>query len=138
MFQGLCIGTMGPSLPDIRDRLNINYESTSNALIFESLGVMSGALIGGVLHDYYPQFTDLMISVNFLFVAGAYAAVPWSTSLELLSCLLFLAGLGKGNVDIGRFILCTMIKKTCCCLTRKTQKFNYISYTLDLPDLYDE
>ena len=62
---------------------------------------MAGATLGGVLHDNFPRFTDLMLSLDFLVVAGAYVAVPWSPSLPVLSVLLFFGGFAKGNIDIG-------------------------------------
>ena len=70
---------------------------------------MLGATLGGALHDYFPRFTDLMLSIDFLLVAGAYVTVPWSPSLEVLSVLLFSAGLAKGNIDIG---LCELFSKS--------------------------
>ena len=58
---------------------------------------MFGATVRGVLHDYFPRFTDLMLSIDNLVVSGTYVDVPWSLSLEVLSVLLFSAGLAKAK-----------------------------------------
>ncbi len=63
---------------------------------------MLGATVGGVLHDYFPRYTDLMLSLDFMLVAASFISLPWSPSVEVLSLLLFTGGLAKGNVDIGK------------------------------------
>ena len=77
---------------------------------------MLGATLGGVLHDYFPRFTDLMLSIDFMIVAGSYVSIPWSPSLEVLSVLLFFGGLAKGNIDIGRhsFLEIKQANSNCC------------------------
>ena len=55
---------MGPTLPDLKDRLGVDYERISEALIFTSIGVLTGAPIAGFLHERMYKYSELLLAAG--------------------------------------------------------------------------
>ena len=55
---------VGPTLPDLKDRLGVDYEQISRALIFISVGVMTGSPISGYLHERLYPHSELLLAIG--------------------------------------------------------------------------
>ena len=54
--QGLLLEIIGPTLPDLKDLVGVNYEEISRALVAKSAGLFVGAFIGGILHERFYRY----------------------------------------------------------------------------------
>ena len=70
LFQGLYLECIGPSIPDLKDKLGLDYEEISRALVGISVGYFVGSVVGGVLHERFYQHTDLFMSISVLLASG--------------------------------------------------------------------
>ncbi len=94
---------VGPSLRDLKDRVDVDYEEISRAMIAHSVGVVLGSLAGGLLYDRVPRrHSDLFLVVGFVIQAVGTVAMPWSNSLALVATFFFITGISKGIIDIGK------------------------------------
>ena len=46
-LQGVYAEMVGPTLPDLKDRVNANYEEIARVLVSKSVGYCFGAILGG-------------------------------------------------------------------------------------------
>ena len=92
---------VGPTLPDLKDMLKVNYEQISQALVAQSLGVLIGSLIGGYIHDRFPRSTDLFTAVSFSAVGLATILTPIGKTLPVVSAMFGVVGIAKGIIDTG-------------------------------------
>ena len=42
---------IGPTLPDLRSQIDVNYEEMSRALFGKAAGFFIGSVAGGILHE---------------------------------------------------------------------------------------
>ena len=49
--QGLMLEIIGPTLPDLRNQINVNFEEMSRALVGKAAGFFIGSVAGGILHE---------------------------------------------------------------------------------------
>lgn len=95
---------VGPTLPDLKDHVNADYEEISRALAAKSAGLFIGAIIGGVLHEKFHRHTDLIMSLGILIGAVGISMVPWVATLPAVSFFLLLTGVSEGFINTGKQI----------------------------------
>ena len=101
LIQGLFLEVTGPTLIDLKNRINSNYETVSTAVSGRSVGYFIGTVIGGLLVDRYGKFCELMIAVSLDGGALATVALPWVPKAELIWFLSCVQGTFEGVINIG-------------------------------------
>ena len=77
--QGLAVGIVGPTLPDLRERLAGTYEELARAMIGQSVGYFIGSFIGGIIHERFYRYNDVMIIIElFIWSVGEYLSTSTS------------------------------------------------------------
>lgn len=104
---GLCIAIPGPTLIDLKER--INTDTTHMALIFtaRSVGYLLGSLVGGFLFDHFDK--QLLLMVTLIVAALATSIIPWSLTLTVLTVMMSLQGMSMGVLDTGGNAYCVRI-----------------------------
>ncbi|XP_061182677.1 uncharacterized protein LOC133191035 [Saccostrea echinata] len=104
---GLCIAIPGPTLIDLKER--INTDTTHMALIFtaRSIGYLLGSLVGGFLFDHFDK--QLLLMVTLIVAALATSIIPWSLTLTVLTVMMSLQGCSMGVLDTGGNAFCVRI-----------------------------
>lgn len=81
--QGINIGLLSPTLPDIEILTSSTTSQVSTVLIWSGLGGMLGAVLLGALFDRYAG-KGLVLLAGALFLQGAFIALaPFFTNLAL-------------------------------------------------------
>ena len=63
----------GPCIPDLKDKLGLNYEEISRAMVGTSVGLIVAAIIGGLLHERFYKHGDLLMAIGtFVGATGQY------------------------------------------------------------------
>ncbi|XP_060073762.1 sodium-dependent glucose transporter 1A-like [Ylistrum balloti] len=99
--MGMFLEIIGPTLQDLKDRTDSDYESLSQAVSGRSIGAVSGSIIGGILIDRFGQYCDLIIGFCLTAAAGATMAVPLSTKVLLTGALIMVQGLAELIVNVA-------------------------------------
>ncbi|OWF44844.1 sodium-dependent glucose transporter 1A-like [Mizuhopecten yessoensis] len=99
--MGMFLEIIGPTLQDLKDRTNSEYESLSQAVSGRSIGAVSGSIIGGILIDKQGQYCDLIIGLCLMAAAAATIAVPLSNKVLLTGALIMVTGLAELIVNVA-------------------------------------
>ncbi|XP_013401835.1 sodium-dependent glucose transporter 1A-like [Lingula anatina] len=102
---GMALELTGPSLQDLKDRVDSNYEEIARAVIGRSAGFFVGSFGGGFLCDRFQRHVDLIL-VAFLCVAAVGTfAIPWCSVLPLLWFMFVLQGMSEGVLATGAHVV---------------------------------
>ena len=96
---------MGPTLPDLAKRINVNYEEIARALSVKAIGLFFGSLLGGSLHEIFYHHTDLIMAFGIMTGAVGTCIIPWARSLNVMAFLLSLTGVAEGVINTGMQII---------------------------------
>ena len=99
-MQGIHLELSGPTLPDLKERVDANYEEISQGLVARSVGYLFGSVISGILVDRLPLHMELLLSVSMIFGALGTFLTPWCTVLWLLAIMFLIQGIGQGMLDV--------------------------------------
>ena len=100
-FQGLYIEIIGPTLIDLKTRINSSYESLAVAMSGASVGYLIGAVAGGFLIDKFGLFLDLALAVGLELGAVGTVTIPWIPNTQPIWILCCLLGASTGIVNTG-------------------------------------
>ena len=92
----------GPTLIDLKARLQTSYEAVTTAVAGRNIGGLIGAVLGGILIDKFGAYCDLMVAMGMDLEAVAVACFPWAPNTDILWVLALFQGFGAGLLDIGR------------------------------------
>ena len=74
----------------------------SRALVTKSLGSMTGAIIGGFLHEKFYRHSELILACAIWLGAVSTLGMPFANHLELLAALFGLSGIAEGLINSGK------------------------------------
>ncbi|CAH1791769.1 unnamed protein product [Owenia fusiformis] len=89
------------TLPDIRMRVDVDYEELSRAMAAGSIGALFGHPVGGVVADRWVRARDLHIIVFCSLQVFTVAIRPWVRHLWVLGVLTFSEGFFSGFFSNG-------------------------------------
>ena len=105
----------GPTLQDMKYRLNTDYESVSWAISGRGIGNFIGSVIGGVLLDKLGKYTDFMTCVWFVCMSGITIVLPWTLQVNTYrpkeTSLTFQLLLQKDYVTVGKAMALRLVEK---------------------------
>ena len=55
-LQGLYLEIAGPTLPDLKHKLGVNYEEIARTLVARSIGYFLSSAVAGVAADFFPRY----------------------------------------------------------------------------------
>ncbi len=99
--QGLNAEIVGPTIPDLMERLDVNYEQFSVALGSKGYGMLTGAVVGGFLHERFCRHIDLLVAIGLVLSAVATVATPFSGSIGMLAAIFVLSGFAEQIINAG-------------------------------------
>ena len=105
LLQGLAGEIVGPTLPDLKDQLRVNYEEVSRVLVGKGIGMLFGAVIGGFINERFYKYVDLFMAMCLVLMAVVAVVIPFSTALELTAAMFALNGFAEGIINTGWFSL---------------------------------
>lgn len=110
---GLYLEIFGPSLIDLKLKLNTDYENVAVAVSGRSVGLFPGCVFGGLLVDKFGKYCHLMLAVCLEVAAIVTVFIPWSPNVELLWFLCFVGGFVESVINIAgqRLILKLWLEK---------------------------
>ena len=102
--QGLYNEVVGPTMPDLKNRVGADYEEMGRILLARSAGLLIGSVLGGLVYDQFPWQRDIIIATALLVSALTTAVAPWCTAVWQLGIVFHLMGhshafLTTGNCD---------------------------------------
>lgn len=100
----------GPTLIDLKLKLNTDYESVSVAVSGRSVGLFPGSIIGGLLVDKLPGYSHIWLAIVLDVSAVATTIIPWSPNVTVVWLMTFVAGTMESILNIGKAMLWTKIK----------------------------
>ena len=80
----------------------VTYEAIAEGLAVRAAGFILGAIIGGVLHDILHFRPATLVVLGATVIGVGTILVPFSTSVLMFSIIVFLPGLGRGILIVGR------------------------------------
>ncbi|XP_045214388.2 sodium-dependent glucose transporter 1A-like [Mercenaria mercenaria] len=92
VVMGLYCETSGPTLIDLKYRLNTNYEDLAAAFSAAGIGTFPGSLIGGFVIDKFSGYSHLTLALALDFAAAAVVFIPWVPSVQYIWILSFATG----------------------------------------------
>ncbi|XP_060573642.1 sodium-dependent glucose transporter 1A-like [Ruditapes philippinarum] len=98
---GLYLEIFGPTLIDLKIKLNTDYEKVAVAVSGRSVGMFPGCVFGGFLVDKFGKYCHLMLAVCLEIAAVVTVIIPWSPNVELLWFLCFVGGFVESVVNIA-------------------------------------
>ncbi len=100
-FIALGIGnaSLGPTLPGLAENTGSTISQISALFLWQSLGYLSGSIIGGWLYDRVAGHR--LLAITLFGVVIFLALSPMTSWLLLLIIVMFLLGLMKGILDVG-------------------------------------
>ena len=99
--MGIGFGIIGPVLPDLKDMFNSNYEELGRANAMVSIGHISGAFIGGIVHERWRKHTDMIMAISVLVLGILTAAVPWVPSVVVYVIINIVSGISFQVLNSG-------------------------------------
>jgi len=93
----------GPTLIDMKYRLNTSHQQMSFALSGRSYGMFPGSILGGFFADKFTPYCRLIVAISLDIMAVATAAVPWSPNVWGMWSLYFVIGILESIVNIGKY-----------------------------------
>lgn len=93
---------IGPTLVDMRIRLNSNTEDIAFAVSGRSYGLFPGSIIGGFLADKFTSYWHLIVAIALDIIAAGTASIPWSPNVWTMWSLCFVTGSLESVVNIGK------------------------------------
>jgi MFS family permease len=102
-LQGLYNEVVGPTLPDLKERIGCNYEEIGRALSARSAGLFLGSIVGGFVYDRWLWRRDLFIALALLLSAGTITLAPWCKTLWQLGIVFHLMGHSHGLLTTGQW-----------------------------------
>ncbi len=100
---GLVSAAMGPAMPFLAAKVQIDLATASNIVVAKSLGFMVGSFFVGRLYDRIRPHGTVQIAL--LGASLMTIAIPMVSQFWLLIVILFWAGVFVGSVDVGGNIL---------------------------------
>ncbi|CAH1788531.1 unnamed protein product, partial [Owenia fusiformis] len=96
IINGLLLAIRFPTLPDLRERVDVPYDEFSPALTSRHIGWIIGCLIGGFCFDRFQKGWDLQLAIGFLVQAVAVGVKPLSRTVFTMALCFFGEGLAHG------------------------------------------
>ncbi len=106
IFKGLFNEVVGPTLPDLKARIGVNYEEIARVLSARSAGLFLGSVSGGMLYDRFTRKRDLILAASLLISGTMILVAPWCPELWLLGVMFHLMGHGHGLLTTGKLTNC--------------------------------
>ena len=78
---------MGPTLPDLKDRLNTDYEKISEAQVAETAAMALGQVLAGVVFDCFLAHRELILCFMLVINAAGIFYLPYVANLGLLAAV---------------------------------------------------
>ncbi|XP_062596509.1 sodium-dependent glucose transporter 1B-like isoform X2 [Saccostrea cucullata] len=98
--MGLCIEIAGPTLKDLKLRVDLDYEEVSRAVSGRSGGYFIGSAMGGLFVDKLDPYCDLMLATSLDLMGTATIVLPFSQSIGLMWFLFVMQGTFEGILNI--------------------------------------
>lgn len=95
----------GPTLIDLKDRLNTGYEDLASALSARGAGTFPGCIIGGLLVDKLGDWSHLTLAITLDIAAVAVIYMPWVPSVDYIWALCFVSGFAQSIHNSGIVIV---------------------------------
>ncbi|XP_045214387.2 sodium-dependent glucose transporter 1-like [Mercenaria mercenaria] len=92
MVMGMYCETSGPTLIDLKYRLNTSYEDLAVALSAAGGGTFPGCIIGGFLVDKFSGYSHLTLALALDIAAASVVLIPWVPNVQYLWILSFTTG----------------------------------------------
>lgn len=99
LMLGLVAAVLGPTLPGLASQTHTTISQISILFTARSFGYLFGAFLGGRLYDRFPGHP--ILAGVLAMMAFMIAAVPFLSSLWLLTMLILCVGLVEGVIEIG-------------------------------------
>lgn len=96
---GLAMSSLGPTLPGLADNTRATVGQISVLFTAQSLGTLTGTLIGGRYYDRGPAHPFLILAA--LVISVLLATIPMISILALLALAIFVVGVFAGAIDLG-------------------------------------
>lgn len=101
IIQGVANGMMAPTLPDLRNRLQVDYQDIALGLASLNVGIISGGFVGGLFLDRVKN-EGLLLALSSLFAAAAICSLPLSPNLIAAMAFFFCFGFCVGFTETGK------------------------------------
>lgn len=99
LIMGLSLSMLGPTLLSLADQTGSSLGEISIILAGNSLGVVLGSLLGGILYDRWRGHPVFVISTAVL--GGMLFTLPLISSRWIMLLVVVLVGAGVGIMDVG-------------------------------------
>jgi sugar phosphate permease len=102
LFQSAYAEIYGPTLIDLKMKLDADYEEVAVAVSGRSVGAFPGSIMAGFLVDKLSGHCHLLIAIGLDLAAIVTAAIPWSPNLTCLWGFCFIGGIVEAFINIGK------------------------------------
>ena len=92
---------VGPSIPDLTDSLGYTYEEIVHCLALYNVGALVGSIIGGIFQDYFPQYSEIFMSMSCVISSIAGVFLPMAYPLSVMELCTFIMGLACNILNTG-------------------------------------
>ena len=92
---------VGPTLPDLKDRMRVNYEEVSRVLVGRGIGSLIGAVVGGFINERFYRLIDLFMAVCLVLLSVSTIVIPFSRVLALTAAMFAVNGFADGFINTG-------------------------------------
>ena len=103
--QGLYLEIFGPTLIDLKIKLNTDNENVAFAVSGRAYGLFPGCVLGSVLIDKLGSYSHLMIALCLEVASVVTVAIPWCHNVNIVWFLCFVGGLVESIINIGKMII---------------------------------
>ncbi|XP_053391794.1 sodium-dependent glucose transporter 1-like [Mercenaria mercenaria] len=91
----------GPTLIDLKIKLDTDYEQVAVAVSGRSVGWFPGSIVAGFLVDKFSGYSHLLIAIGLDIAAAVTVAIPWSPNVTCMWVLCFVGGFVESFLNIG-------------------------------------
>ncbi|KAH3747129.1 hypothetical protein DPMN_181551 [Dreissena polymorpha] len=100
--QGLLNGVAGPTMVDLRMKLNTSSADIARSVSAQGFGIFAGALAGGLVIDAMGTWKFLLVTLAEIIATVTLILMSFVTSLSLLWVTFFSVGTAAGLTSVGK------------------------------------
>ncbi|XP_053381279.1 sodium-dependent glucose transporter 1-like [Mercenaria mercenaria] len=91
----------GPTLIDLKIKLDTDYEQVAVAVSGRSVGWFPGSIVAGFLVDKFSGYNHLLIAIGLDIAAAVTVTIPWSPNVTCMWILCFIGGFVESFLNIA-------------------------------------
>ena len=103
LLQGLETCLLGPTVLDLRERLDLTMEEFSRTYVCRNVGAILGSILGGMFSDKFDRHVSLVMATALGVTGVCTIQRPWAPDLFTLGVNSFVCGIAHSAINPSKY-----------------------------------